>query len=161
MHLDDREIDLLARFFAKRFPTLEERAPLLIAAELESSASEQPIEAWREVLERAQRQGALKRLALAARSDDPDDTNLREVRRLLVGAPPPRWNLIAAGLGAVAGLALVAVGGGVWAVVNLATGGSDPVEPRSAKITSASVLVEAREPDTLPVTARTERPPTP
>ncbi len=165
MHLDDRELDLLARFFAKRFPHAADRAALLVPAELEDSQADEPVAAWRDVLEQAQRQGALDRLARAARTDDPDDVNLREVRRLLIGAPAPRWNLVAAGLGAVAGLALVGLGGVAWALSGAtATVGASPAGDRAPTVAAAPksvppVLASVREPEVpRPLPARVEPP---
>jgi len=137
MLLDEREIALLARFFAKRFPEATDRRPLLERAGLADSVADGPA-AWEEIVTRAQEQKALGRLGKALRSDDGDDANLREVRALLAYEPVPRWSLPAAALGMAAALAVVVVGGAAWAI------GGRAVEARpEARSNRPVVSVEA------------------
>jgi len=148
MQLDPRELELLARFFAKRFPTPGARFPMLEAAGLLESDAERPTDAWLDILKRAQAQGALEGLGCAVRSDDPDDTNLREVRRLLVGEPKLRWSVAAAGLGAAAGLLLVFGGGVTWAAWSyLAT----PASPAPTRVATAATKAATTQPPAAPV----------
>jgi len=115
MLLDEREIALLARFFAKRFPEATDRKPLLDRAGLSDSVADGPA-AWEEIVAQAQEQKALGRLGKALRVEDVDDPNLHEVRQLLAYEPGPRWSVPASMLGAGSALAVVLVGGAAWAL---------------------------------------------
>jgi hypothetical protein len=111
MDLDQQDLDLLARFLVKRFPHPADRAPILKRAAL-TDCDGSPTEAWHAILVQAQASEALEDLGRALQSDDPDDANLREVRRILMGEPTStRWPWLVAGgaaLSMAAGAALVA-----------------------------------------------------
>lgn len=141
MLLDEREIALLARFFAKRFPEASDRQPLLERAGLDDSPADGPA-AWEEIVARAQEQKALGRLGKALRIEDGDDPNLREVRQLLADEARPSWSLPAATLGAVAGLAVVLVGAGAWALGAGALEGREQALARQDRPIAGAALAE-------------------
>jgi len=153
MHLDDQELLLLARFFAKRFPDPQDRAPILARAGLPGDDPQQaPEAAWERILRAAQEADALPRLGRAVRCDDPNDENLREMRRLLAGPAggPSRTRVLVAAAGAL--VLLCAAGGAVGVATALGGPDSTSTVPPPRQETAATVArsLPAPEPVSIP-----------
>ncbi|MBW1879202.1 MAG: hypothetical protein JRJ84_12640, partial [Deltaproteobacteria bacterium] len=126
MHLDEQELLLLARFFAKRFPDPVDRAPILARAGLPDEGLDTPTAAWEQILRTAQDENTLQHLGRAVRIDDPDDENLREVRRLLMGERTRAWRPYAV-LGAAGAAGLLFAAGAAWGLATT-LGDEDPAD---------------------------------
>jgi hypothetical protein len=161
MHLDEQELLLLARFFAKRFPDPAERAPILARAGLPDEGLDTPAAAWEQVLRAAQDTNTLPNLGRAVQVDDPDDENLREMRRILIGEPTRTWRPSAV-LAAVGAAALLLTAGAAWGLATT-LGGDDqaadaaPVPvARTASIAPDLVPTQAVAPTLEPAAAEPE-----
>jgi hypothetical protein len=113
MDLTPAERSHLASFYAKRFPTPEQRSALARAAAVvePSAISTSAKAAWTRLLADAEEAGRLPRLAHVAAQQAPEDENLRHAA-LLIGPPPSAWPKV--------GLATAAVGLPVLAVLCVA-----------------------------------------
>ncbi len=113
MDLTPAERSHLASFYAKRFPTPQQRSELARAAAVVEppATSTSANAAWTRLLADAQEAGRLPRLAHVAAQRAPDDENLRRAAAL-IGPPPSVWPKLA--------LATAAVGIPVLAVLSVA-----------------------------------------
>ncbi len=144
MEFSEREIVDLATFFAKRFPSYEQRAALAEAAGLagDTQLTGEATSAWSDVIRVAAQKGKLVELVERAHQLRPEDDNLREMARVF-GAGGRwrrrRWGLIAgASVAAAAGLLL-------WSPWS----GTAPPAPASSEAPSRAAL-SVPEPDAAP-----------
>ncbi len=109
MDLTPAERSHLASFYAKRFPTPQQRSELARAAAVVEPppTSTSATAAWTRLLADAQEAGRLARLAHVAAQRAPDDDNLRRAAAL-IGPPPSVWPKLALGTLAV-GVPVLAV----------------------------------------------------
>jgi hypothetical protein len=124
MDFSEREITDLAAFFAKRFPSYEQRAALSEAAGLagEAQLTGDARSVWTDVIRVAVRDGRLNELVERAMQQRPDDDNLREMAAV-IGAGK-RWRARRWGA-----LAAVGVVGLLGALVILQLGGDETELP--------------------------------
>jgi len=144
MDFSEREITDLAVFFAKRFPSYEQRAALSEAAGLagEAQLTGDARSAWTDVVRVAVQKNRLNELVERAQQQRPDDENLREMATVIRSGRrwrKRRW-------GAVIGVGMVTVGAVlVWSpwsgeptlTVDPVTSGdalasAEPIEPEPA-----------------------------
>lgn len=78
MELSDRELEQMARFFSKRFPSFEQRVSLASQIGLVGTAqvSGDPYRAWKDLLRLASQAGRLPALTTAAARRRPEDPGL-------------------------------------------------------------------------------------
>lgn len=131
MEFSEREIADLATFFAKRFPSYEQRAALSEAAGLagEAQLTGDARTAWADVVRVALQKGRLNDLVERAQQQRPDDDNLREMA--IVVRAGRRWR--GSRLGLLAGLVLVSLGVVlVWSPWSSKSGEAEPPLPGSS-----------------------------
>lgn len=109
MKLDPDDLQGLAAFCAKRFPSVGERTRF--AGRVGLDAPGDAPDAWGRLLQEAQARGVLPRLLRALAEAAPGDQNLQTALGLIDDEAPPRGRIVAV---AVAGLALLVMAG-VWA----------------------------------------------
>ncbi len=140
MEFSEREITDLAAFFAKRFPSFEERASICEATglaghvQLAGDASA----AWTDAVRAALQRGCLQKLVQRAAAHRSDDENLAEMARVLGAGQrwrPRRWGLVA-GVAAVASFGIVATWA-PWAGVPV----SNADVPNEGRVPAASSAV--------------------
>ncbi len=109
MEFSEREITDLAAFFAKRFPSYEQRAALAEAAGLagEAQLTGDAGTVWNDVVRVAVQKGKLNDLVERAVQQRPDDENLREMAGVIGGGG--RWRKRRWGL--AVGVVVLAAGG--------------------------------------------------
>jgi hypothetical protein len=112
--LDDADLADLARTCARRFPRADDQRAIATAAGISGEVTEvgEPDLAWQKLLQTAQREGKLAKLAAELVRSAPGDANFVAVARALgdVARParPPTGLIVAgAGLAAVVGLGLL------------------------------------------------------
>jgi hypothetical protein len=106
MQLEQRELEELAAFFAKRFGDLAAREELAARAAVEVDAGQ----GWSAILSAASEQGKMGALAAAAVDRRPDDDNLRELAGTLKDeGVSTRVMAVAAAV-----LLLLGLGGAAW-----------------------------------------------
>ena len=154
MEFSEREIVDLAAFFAKRFPSYEQRAALSEAAGLAGDAqlTGDARAVWTDVVRVAVEKGRLNDLVERAQQARPDDDNLREMAAVILGGRRWRGGRVGLTLAAVAvGLVLVLV----WSPWSGRQAGdedaSGPAEPQAV----AQAPVSSPEPQ-VPVVAEIE-----
>jgi hypothetical protein len=103
MDFSEREINDLAAFFAKRFPSYEQRAALSEAAGLAGDAqlTGDALTVWTDVVRVAVERKRLNDLVERAMQQRPDDDNLREMAAVITSGRrwrSKRWGLVVGGL---------------------------------------------------------------
>jgi len=159
MHLSHQELRSLAVFFAKRFPTPADIAPLARTAHLNfARVGPEDAEAdWFGVLALAQERGRLYKLVRLAAAERPGDENLEELLQIVV---PPRRVVPLVATGAALGAATVvlcAVGVGLWGWDTEAEAAPAPVESAPVRVAVRTPAPELAPPPPIPV----EPPPAP
>ena len=113
MEFSEQEIRDLARFFAKRFPSFEQRTHIAGMAGLGGSAqlSGEPEAAWSDLVRTAVQGGRMLHLARSAARQRPSDSNLKSLVDTIEAGRSVRLGGLRLGLGA---LAIILLAGLVW-----------------------------------------------
>ncbi len=117
MEPEAQERAAVAKFFAKRFPTDDDRHDLARAAGVQvlSTPSTSAVSGWERMITEAQSRGKLGRLARAAAKTDPEDLNLQRAAALLARGDSFVWPwAVAGGAVAIPAAAVALVAGVAW-----------------------------------------------
>ncbi len=145
MELEQRELDELAVFFAKRFGDPAERDGLVSQAGIQVDADQ----GWPAILEAASRQGCMSALSAAALHRRPDDENLQALAGTLEEPG------ISTRVMAVAAVVLLALGAGAAAWYASAHTHLDRLHPADG-VLADQIPPEAVRPAPTPVVAAVE-----